>query len=96
MANLFNVSCMLCGRAAGQVREGSFVRLTGAPPLRSRGGRAACGYCSGSLYLEAEASPLNRNLEGFSAAASSRQRRQVPARGASRASSSRASAARAS
>ena len=66
MAQLFNVHCMLCGRPAGHVRNGSFRRLPGAPPLNVRGGKSRCGYCGGSLYLEAEDSPFGRDLGSYS------------------------------
>jgi hypothetical protein len=66
MANLFNVHCMLCGRHAGQVRNGTFQRLATAPPLRQRGGKSRCGFCGGSLFLEAEDSPFARDLTTFS------------------------------
>jgi hypothetical protein len=62
MAHWFNVHCMLCGRAAGQLRDGKFRRHTGAPPLAVRGGQSRCGYCGGSLYLEAEDSPFGRDM----------------------------------
>ena len=65
MAQFFNVHCMLCGRAAGQVRNGSFTRLPSAPPLRTEHGRSRCGFCGGSLYLEAEDSPFARDLGGY-------------------------------
>jgi hypothetical protein len=62
MASLFNVHCMLCGRASGQVRNGKFQRLPSAPPLATRAGQSRCGFCGGSLYLEAEDSPFGRSL----------------------------------
>jgi hypothetical protein len=62
MAHFYNVHCMLCGRAAGQVRNGTFRRLQSAPPLKTQAGRSRCGYCGGSLYLEAEDSPFAREL----------------------------------
>jgi hypothetical protein len=62
MASLFNVHCMLCGRPSGQVRNGRFQRLPSAPPLAVRAGKTRCGYCGGSLYLEAEDSPFGRDL----------------------------------
>jgi hypothetical protein len=65
MASLFNVHCMLCGRHAGQVRNGTFQRLQTAPPLRMHGGQSRCGSCGGSLYLEAEDSPFARDLAAF-------------------------------
>ena len=65
MASLFNVHCMLCGRASGQVRDGKFRRFPSAPPLAVRAGQSRCGYCRGSLYLEAEDSPFGRDLGTF-------------------------------
>ena len=62
MASLFNVHCMLCGRHSGHVRDGTFRRLPGAPPLAVRAGKSRCGYCGGSLYLEAEDSPFARDM----------------------------------
>ena len=62
MAHLFNVHCMLCGRPSGQVQNGSFRRLPSAPPLQVRAGQSRCGYCGGSLYLEAEDSPFGREM----------------------------------
>jgi hypothetical protein len=62
MAHLYNVHCMLCGRASGQVRDGTFRRLPSAPPLAVRAGRSRCGYCGGSLYLEVEDSPFGRDM----------------------------------
>lgn len=58
MAHVFNVSCMMCGRASGHVREGRFHRLPAAPPLINRAGRTRCGFCGGNVYLEAEDSPF--------------------------------------
>ena len=65
MASLFNVHCMLCGRHSGQVRNGTFQRLSTAPPHRTQAGRSRCGFCGGSLYLEAEDSPFSRDLSTF-------------------------------
>jgi len=56
---------MLCGRHSGQVRNGTFQRLSTAPPLRTQAGRSRCGFCGGSLYLEAEDSPFSRDLSTF-------------------------------
>jgi len=62
MAHVFNVHCMLCGRASGQVRDGTFRRSPNTPPLAVRAGQSRCGFCGGSLYLEAEDSPFTRDL----------------------------------
>jgi hypothetical protein len=52
MVASYSVSCMMCGRASGQVRSGVFFRAPGAPPLENRAGRTRCGFCGGNLYLE--------------------------------------------
>ncbi|MFN8632700.1 MAG: hypothetical protein U0893_02510 [Chloroflexota bacterium] len=79
---------MLCGRASGQVRDGAFRRLPSAPPLKTRAGRSRCGYCGGSLYLEAEDSPFSRELGAYARNAASLR---PVGRTSSRASASRAS-----
>ena len=58
MAYLYNVNCMMCGRASGYVRNGAFRKLPSAPPLVAREGRSRCGFCGGNVYLEAEDSPF--------------------------------------
>jgi hypothetical protein len=73
MAHFFNVHCMLCGRQSGQVRDGKFRRLPSAPPLAVRAGQSRCGFCSGSLYLEAEDSPFNRDMGSFARAAAAKR-----------------------
>jgi len=60
MAQIFNVHCMLCGRQSGQLRNSRFQRLEGAPAPKSDGRRTVCGFCGGSLYLEADDSPFAR------------------------------------
>lgn len=62
MAHLFNVHCMLCGRLSGHVRNGTFYRLPEAPPIVVKAGRSRCGFCGGSIYLEAEESPFAQEL----------------------------------
>ena len=58
MHYMYNVHCMMCGRASGYVRSGVVQRLPSAPPLVQRGGRSRCGFCGGNVYLEAEDSPV--------------------------------------
>ena len=58
MLSVYNVSCMMCGRPSGHVRNGRFQRLPSAPPLIVRAGRSRCGFCGGNVYLEAEDSPV--------------------------------------
>ena len=65
IASVFNVHCMLCGRASGHVRNGTFVRLPSAPALVVRGGRSRCGFCGGNVYLEAEDSPVLHQAGSF-------------------------------
>jgi hypothetical protein len=74
MAHLYNVHCMLCGRASGQVRNGTFRRLPSAPPLQVQGNKSRCGFCGGSLYLEAEDSPFARDLGTYAAGAAAGRR----------------------
>ncbi len=62
MAQVFNVHCMMCGRASGHVREGRFHRLSVAPPLMTHEGRTRCGFCGGNVYLEAEDSPFTPQI----------------------------------
>lgn len=62
MGHLYNVHCMLCGRLSGHVRDGTFYRVPNAPPLVVRAGRTRCGFCGGSVYLEAEDSPFGQEL----------------------------------
>lgn len=58
LVKAFSVTCMLCGRASGQLRDGVFLRLPGAPPPKAEGRHYRCGYCSGNLYLEPDDSAL--------------------------------------
>jgi hypothetical protein len=58
---------MMCGRASGHVRNGSFVRLPSAPALVVRGGRSRCGFCGGNVYLEAEDSPALQHADPYQA-----------------------------
>jgi hypothetical protein len=53
---VFNVVCVMCGRSAGQVMAGRFMRSgrARAPVPDKRGMR--CGDCGGNLYLEPDES----------------------------------------
>ena len=52
LIQVFNVQCVMCGRAAGQVMNGVFVpnRRVRNPVAGKAGSR--CGECGGNLYLE--------------------------------------------
>ena len=52
LIQVFNVQCVMCGRAAGQVMNGMFVpnQRVRAPIAGKTGSR--CGECGGNLYLE--------------------------------------------
>ncbi len=69
LVQVFNVQCVLCGRAAGQLMNGSFVpsEHTRAPVPGKSGSR--CGECGGNLYLEPDES-----ITPFMAAQISQQR----------------------
>jgi hypothetical protein len=54
MRTIYSVTCMMCGRASGQLCDGTFSRVPGAPAPDVRGGQTRCGFCGGSLYLELE------------------------------------------
>lgn len=79
MAHRFNVRCMMCGRTAGQVHEGVFRRLPNTPPLIAHAGRTSCGFCRGSLYLEADDSAASLRASTFDG-----QKRATPERVARR------------
>ncbi len=56
LIQVFNVQCVLCGRASGQLMNGSFVpnQRVKRPVPGNRGSR--CGECGGNLYLEPDES----------------------------------------
>jgi hypothetical protein len=52
LIQVFNVQCVMCGRAAGQLMSGTFVpnqKVT--RPIAGKSG-SRCGECGGNLYLE--------------------------------------------
>jgi hypothetical protein len=56
LIQVFNVQCVMCGRASGQLMNGTFVpnqRVKRPVPGKS-GSR--CGECGGNLYLEPDES----------------------------------------
>jgi hypothetical protein len=56
LIQVFNVQCVMCGRASGQLINGGFVpnqRVKRPVPGKS-GSR--CGECGGNLYLEPDES----------------------------------------
>jgi len=56
LIQVFNVQCVMCGRAAGQFMNGTFVpnQRVRTPVPGKNGSR--CGECSGNLYLEPDES----------------------------------------
>jgi hypothetical protein len=56
LIQVFNVQCVMCGRAAGQVMNGTFVpnQRVQRPVPGKNGSR--CGECGGNLYLEPDES----------------------------------------
>ena len=56
LIQVFNVQCVMCGRAAGQLMNGVFVpnQRVRLPMAGKNGSR--CGECGGNLYLEPDES----------------------------------------
>src|SRR5205085_11925418 len=56
LIQVFNVQCVMCGRAAGQLMNGTFVpnQRVKRPVPGKNGSR--CGECGGNLYLEPDES----------------------------------------
>ena len=56
LIQVFNVQCVMCGRAAGQLMNGVFVpnQRVRTPSPGKNGSR--CGECGGNLYLEPDES----------------------------------------
>jgi hypothetical protein len=56
LIQVFNVQCVMCGRASGQLMNGSFVpnQRVKRPVPGKNGSR--CGECGGNLYLEPDES----------------------------------------
>jgi hypothetical protein len=56
LVQVYNVQCVMCGRAAGQLMNGTFVpNQRVATPVPSKNG-SRCGECGGNLYLEPDES----------------------------------------
>lgn len=57
LVQVFNVQCVMCGRAAGQLVNGTFLPSVSArPPIPARNHTSRCGECGGNLYLEPDES----------------------------------------
>jgi hypothetical protein len=57
LVQVFNVQCVMCGRAAGQVLNGRFLpSLHGRAPVVGKNSTSRCGECGGNLYLEPDES----------------------------------------
>ncbi|MBV9579328.1 MAG: hypothetical protein JO057_12135 [Chloroflexi bacterium] len=56
LIQVFNVQCVMCGRASGQLIDSSFVpnQRVKRPVPGKNGSR--CGECGGNLYLEPDES----------------------------------------
>ncbi|MBV9171358.1 MAG: hypothetical protein JOZ81_14875 [Chloroflexi bacterium] len=56
LIQVFNVQCVMCGRAAGQLMNGVFVHNQRVRvPIPGKSG-SRCGECGGNLYLEPDES----------------------------------------
>ncbi len=57
LVQVFNVQCVMCGRAAGQLMNGTFLanpKTRG--PIPGKNHESRCGECGGNLYLEPDES----------------------------------------
>ena len=84
LIQVFNVQCVMCGRAAGQVMSGVFVpngRVR--TPVASKTG-SRCGECGGNLYLEPDESitPFMATQIAAQRTAAQQQAQQLAARAA--------------
>lgn len=53
LIQVFNVQCVMCGRAAGQLLNGMFLPNGHTrTPTPGKSGGSRCGECGGNLYLE--------------------------------------------
>jgi hypothetical protein len=56
LIQVFNVQCVMCGRAAGQLMNGAFVpNQRVRMPVPAKDG-SRCGECGGNLYIEPDES----------------------------------------
>jgi hypothetical protein len=56
LIQVFNVQCVMCGRASGQLMNGTFVPNQRVKrPVPGKAG-PRCGECGGNLYLEPDES----------------------------------------
>ena len=84
LIQVFNVQCVMCGRAAGQVMSGVFVpngRVR--TPVADKSG-SRCVECGGNLYLEPDESitPFMATQIAAQRTAAQQQAQQLPARAA--------------
>ena len=63
MTPIYDILCMLCGRAVGQLHGRRLYRDNGPPSIRKDGKRTVCGYCGGSLYIQPDDSGMLRFRE---------------------------------
>lgn len=63
MDQIYDVICMLCGRAVGQVHRRKLYRDPAARSMRREGKRAICGFCGGSLFIQPDDTGMLRYQE---------------------------------
>ncbi len=56
LIQVFNVQCVMCGRAAGQLMDGTFVPNQGVGNTVPGKKGSRCGECGGNLYVEPDES----------------------------------------
>jgi hypothetical protein len=68
MDQIYDIVCMLCGRAVGQLHRHKQYRYPSTHSMRKEGKRAICGFCGGSLFIQPDETGLLRFQENATAA----------------------------
>ena len=63
MDQIYDIICMRCGRAVGQLHQHKLYRDRSAQSMRKEGKRAICGFCGGSLFVQPDETGMLRYQE---------------------------------
>jgi hypothetical protein len=63
MDQIYDIVCMLCGRAVGQLHHHKLYRDRSEHSMRRDGKRAICGFCGGSLFVQPDDTGMLRYAE---------------------------------